>query len=289
MMENSINIRAELERLEIFPAMPELAHKIVALGSHPDVNDLVAIVEIDPGLASQIVRQATSPFFGYRGKVDSLRDAITRVLGVDRAMYLAYGVATGKALRSPADGPVGRKTVWVHSAYSAALMESLAGCLPKAAGIAPGICYLCGLMHNIGFLLLGHLFPAELHALNKAVLDNPRTPIIDLEQSLYMSNHAEMGMWLMKKWNMPAEVATAVHMHHDANYRGQYAAYANLALIADRVLQRLDMGDGGSGDLPIVLLNTLGLQEADVLGALQNLLDARSDLDSLATHLAGTA
>jgi HD-like signal output (HDOD) protein len=289
MKEDSKNIRAKLEKLTSFPLMPELAQKIVALGSHPDVNDLVAIVEIDPGLAAQIIRQATSPFFGYRGKVNSVRDAITRVLGVDRALHLAFGVAAGKALRSPADGPVGRKAMWIHAAYSAALMQSLAACLPKDAQVSPGMSYLGGLMHNIGLLLLGHLFPAELHALNKAILDNPKTPIIDLEQGLYMSDHTEMGMWLMKKWNMPPEVITAVYKHHDVNYPGQYAIYANLALLTDRLLQRLDMGDGVSEELPAALLNSLSLQEDDAIGALQNLLDARSDLDSLASHLASAA
>jgi len=289
MIQNLKNIQSELEKLTTFPAMPELAHKILALGPRPEVNDLVAIVEIDPGLAAQIMRQAASPFFGYRGKVKSVRDAVTRVLGVDRAMNLAFGVAAGKALRSPSDGPVGRKAIWVHAAYSAALMQSLAECLPREAEVSPGLCYLSGLMHNIGLLLLGHLFPADLHTLNKAILDNPKVPVIDLEQRLFMTDHTEIGMWLMRKWNMPDEVITTVHKHHDGEYRGQFAVYANLALLADRLLQRLDMGDAGSEELPAAMPGALGLQEEDAMGALQNLLEARSDLDSLAGHLATAA
>ncbi len=283
------SIQSRLEKLTTFPAMPELAQKILSLGPRPEMNELVTIVEIDPGLAAQMIRQAASPFFGYRGKVKSVRDAITRVLGVDRAMNLAFGVAAGKGLRSPADGPVGRKAIWVHAAYSAALMQSLAECLPRDAEASSGMSYLSGLMHNIGLLLLGHLFPTELSALNKAILDNPKVPVIDLEQGLFMTDHTEIGMWLLRKWNMPGEVITAVHKHHDVEYRGEYAVYANLALLADRLLQRLDMGDAGSEELPDAMLSALGLQEDDVTGALQNLLEARSDLDSLANHLATAA
>jgi HD-like signal output (HDOD) protein len=285
MTENAKNIRAEIEKLTSIPAMPELAHKIMALGRHPDVGKLVAIVELDPGLAAQMVRQAVSPFYGYRGKVKSVSDAITRVLGVESAMQLAFGVLAGKALRSPADGPVGRRAVWVHAAYSAALMQSLAECLPKPARALPGMCYLGGLMHTIGFLLLGHLFPADLHALNKAILDNPTVPVIDLERRLFMTDHTEIGMWLMSKWNMPEEVITAVHKHHDEQYRGEHAIYANLALLADRLLQRLGMGDAGSEELPSALLDALGLQEVDLMAAVQRLLEARSDLDNLASHM----
>ena len=61
MAEYSRNIRSEIEKLTSIPAMPELAQRIVALGPHPEARQLVAIVELDPGLAGQMVRQATSP------------------------------------------------------------------------------------------------------------------------------------------------------------------------------------------------------------------------------------
>jgi len=285
MAEHSRDIRSEIEKLTSIPAMPELAQRIIALGPHPEVRSLVAIVELDPGLAGQMIRQATSPFFGYRGRVRSVSDAITRVLGLEPAMNLAFGVIAGKAMRSPSDGPVGRRAVWLHGAYSAALMQSLAEGLPKSTPVLPGMCYLGGLMHNIGLLSLGHLFPSALHALNKAMLDNPATPLIDLEQSLFMTNHTEIGAWLMQKWDMPQEVITTVQKHHDENYRGEYAIYANLALLADRLLKRLDKGDADSEELPSTLLADLGFDETDLMDSVQRLLEARSDLDSLASHM----
>jgi HD-like signal output (HDOD) protein len=285
MAEAARNIRSEIEKLTSIPVMPELAQRIMALGPHPEVRKLVAIVELDPGLAGQMVRQATSPFFGYRGRVNSVSDAITRVLGVEPALRLAFGVIAGKAMRSPADGPVGRKAVWLQAAYSAALMQSMAENLPKSNRALPGMCYLGGLMHNIGLLLLGHLFPSDLHALNKAVIENPSTPLINLEQRLFMADHTEVGAWLMQKWDMPEEVIIAVQRHHDETYRGENAIYANLALLADRLLQRLGQGGADSEELPAELLADLGLQEADLMDAVQRLLESRSDLDSLAAHM----
>ena len=191
----------------------------------------------------------------------------------------------GKAMRSPVDGPVGRKAVWLHGAYSAALMQTMAEGLPKPGRALPGMCYLGGLMHNIGLLLLGHLFPSDLHALNKAVQECPTVPLTELEQRLFMTDHTEIGAWLMRKWNMPEEVITAVQKHHDESYRGENAVYANLALLADRLLQRLGKGDAGSEELPAEMLADLGLQETDLMDAVQRLLESRSDLDSLATHM----
>ena len=285
MTEVSRDIRAEIEKLAIIPAMPEMAQRLMELGPYPDVRKLVAIIELDPGLAGQIVRQATSPFYSYRGRVQSVNDAITRVLGVEPAMRLAFGVIAGKAMRSPADGPVGRKAIWLHGAYSAALMQTLAETLSTSIRPLPGMCYLGGLMHNIGLLLLGHLFPAELHALNKARNEAPAVPLTELEQHLFKTDHTEIGSWLMRKWGMPEEVITIVEYHHDESYLGDNAVYANLALISDRLLQRLGLGDAGSGDLPAGILAELGVREDDLKSAVQRLIEARSDLDNLASHM----
>jgi hypothetical protein len=62
MHANLIDMRAELETLTNFPAMPELARKIVARGSHSDVSEPVAFVEFYSGFAAQMVSQSISSF-----------------------------------------------------------------------------------------------------------------------------------------------------------------------------------------------------------------------------------
>src|SRR3569833_527654 len=98
------NLRADIERMTEFPVMPELAQRIMALRSEPSARELAAVVELDPGIAGQLVRYASSPLFAYGGKLNSIRDAISRVLGVERAMDIALGAAAGKPFRGPAGG-----------------------------------------------------------------------------------------------------------------------------------------------------------------------------------------
>jgi HD-like signal output (HDOD) protein len=144
-------------------------------------------------------------------------------------------------------------------------------------------------MHNVGLLLLGHLFPSDLHALNQAVVGNPGVPLINIERRLFMTDHSVIGTWLMQKWEMPEEVITVVKWHHDESYRGENAVYANLALLADRLLQRLGKGDdAGSVQLPPELLADVGLEEADSMDAIRRLLESRSDLASLASQMGTT-
>ncbi len=59
-----LNIRARIERLDKLPPMPEMTQKIIQLNANPDahVNELVNVIQLDPSLASQVMRYATSPF-----------------------------------------------------------------------------------------------------------------------------------------------------------------------------------------------------------------------------------
>src|SRR3569833_4483543 len=89
------DLRTRIEHMTEFPAMPELARKILALGRQPAPRDLAAIIELDTGVAGLVIRYATSPFFAYGGKIHSIRDAIGRVLGVQRSLDNALFVVSG--------------------------------------------------------------------------------------------------------------------------------------------------------------------------------------------------
>lgn len=282
------NLRTHIENMTEFPAMPELARKILGLGRDPDARALAAVVELDPSIAGQLVRYATSPFFGYGGKINSIRDAISRVLGIQRTMNIALGAATGRAFKGPAQGAVGRNAVWLHAVYSAALMQSLAGkAAPPQGAIVPGIAYLCGLVHNIGFLLLGHLYPEDVRTLNQTLRDDPETSVTAVERKLFWTDHTQYGSWLLAKWRMPAEVVTTVREHHSEDYEGEHAVYVHLCILADRLMQRLEIGDARITTLPPQSLTCVGIDEETLLALFQRTLESRSDLDQLAESLAG--
>src|SRR3569833_814771 len=120
------DLRTRIEHMTEFPAMPELARKILALGRQPDPRDLAAIIELDPGVAGLVIRYATSPFFAYGNKINSFHNTIGRVLGVQRALDYALSAATGKANKGPQEGPLGRNAVWLHAVSGEALKQALA-------------------------------------------------------------------------------------------------------------------------------------------------------------------
>ncbi len=281
-------LRERVERLRRLPPMPQTANRLLWLRaqSEPDIAELAAIVARDPSLAAQVIRYARSPFFGFRGQVESIEGAISNVLGFDMALNLALGVATCRNLTVPASGPLGLDAFWRHAVFSATAAQSLCALLPPALKVRPGMAYLTGLLHNFGTLLLGHSLQEEFAKLNAAVAAHPDLPVTALERRLVGIIHPQIGHWLMRAWNMPEEVKVAVREHHNPAYRGEHAVYANLNLVVDRLLKSHGLGDGDDDTLPAALTAALGLDGGHAREVVAGLFDEAAHLDRMARGLA---
>ena len=120
-----MEVRDRLVKLSNLPAMPTIAAKLLKLSSNERANiyDLVGILETDPSLVAQLIRYAKSAYFGYRGNIESIEQAVVSVLGYRLALNISLGISLGKEFTHMADGPMGIMTFWRHSIYHAVLME----------------------------------------------------------------------------------------------------------------------------------------------------------------------
>jgi len=282
------DLKRRLQQLRALPAMPDMASRLLTLRNDPraTIRALSDIVERDPSLAAQITRYARSAFFGYRGKVETIHEAITRVLGFEMSLNVALGFAVGRSLRMPAAGPLGLGAFWRHSIYTAALSQALATRVPPSMGVKPAIAYLAGLLHDFGYLLVGHLFPSEFELLNAMVEANPEIPVPFVEKQVLGIEHAAVGGWLLESWNMPEQVIAAARGHHDEFYGGEHAAYANLVLVADYLLKGEGIGDGTGDQPPQVILTGLGLERETVHEITRRVLESQEGLEQVARQLA---
>jgi HD-like signal output (HDOD) protein/prolyl-tRNA editing enzyme YbaK/EbsC (Cys-tRNA(Pro) deacylase) len=264
--KSAINLKQRIAKLERLPAMPDMPARLLALRNNPNstVEELVALVAKDPSLAAQIIRYANSAMFRHESDVTSLTDAIDRVLGYDTVLHLTLGYALGRVFKLPSKGPLGSNTYWQNATHSAALAQQLAQAMPSAKRLKPGMAYLAGLLHNIGFLVLNLFFKSEFEWLNKIMIANPTSSILAIEQRLLGITHMELGAWLMRAWNMPGELTAAVEHHHSLDYRGTFAEYAHLINLTERLLKMHAMSDAETDEIPTALLEELGLHEEQV-------------------------
>jgi prolyl-tRNA editing enzyme YbaK/EbsC (Cys-tRNA(Pro) deacylase) len=148
------NMRQKVQEVNELPAMPGLAAEIIRVRNNPyaHAGELSAVIEQDPSLSAQVIRYASSSLYAYQGKINSVEQAIVRVLGMDFVEDLAFGLSLGKAFNNPKEGPLGLDNFWQHSLYCAALTQALCNQINGAIRPPAGVGYLAGLLHNFGTL-----------------------------------------------------------------------------------------------------------------------------------------
>ncbi|MFW9269630.1 HDOD domain-containing protein [Pseudomonas sp. D2-30] len=279
-------IQQRLEETIEIPPLAETAQKIIKLRVDPDatIDDITGVVETDPALAAQVVSWAASPYYASPGKIRSVEDAIVRVLGFDLVINLALGLALGKTLSLPKDHPQHTTPYWQQSIYTAAVIEGLTRAMPRAQRPEGGLTYLSGLLHNFGYLLLAHVFPPHFSLICRHLEVNPHLCHSYVEQHLLGISREQIGAWLMRYWDMPDELATALRFQHDPHYDGEYAAYPNLVCLAVRLLRSRSIGSGPDEDIPDALLERVGLTREKANDVVSKVLEAEVLLRELASQ-----
>lgn len=279
-------IQKRLEETIEIPPLADTAQKIMKLRVDPNasIDDITGVVETDPALAAQVVSWAASPYYASPGKVRSVEDAIVRVLGFDLVINLALGLALGKTLSLPKDQPQQATPYWQQSIYTAAVIEGLTRAMPRAERPEAGLTYLAGLLHNFGYLLLAHVFPPHFSLICRHLEVNPHVCHTYVEQHLLGISREQIGAWLMKLWDMPDELSTALRFQHDPGYDGEYSAFPNLVFLATRLLRSRGIGSGPQDEIPDELLERLGLVREKAEDVVSKVLEAESLLRELASQ-----
>jgi len=286
-----------LQRLYKLPPLPDIATQVIQLKNNPnaDAASLAKLIEKDPSLTAQVIRYSKSAFFNYQGEITSVQEAISRVLGFDLVMNMALGLSAGKALKNPPDGPLGLNEFWKHAVYSAVLAQRLSQKAPKEIQPNSNLAYLSGLLHNFGFLLLGHLFQPEFFLLNRLYATNLKCSIVAIEkhalgmgagQNAINMGHAELGAWLLDNWQLPKEVIVATKEHHNHGYSGEHANYAGLIALVDSALGIHGIGDNRNEYLNTKFCKALKISPDTVLEELDKIINEHEQIESIAKQFA---
>ncbi|GAA5315221.1 MAG: HDOD domain-containing protein [Candidatus Pelagadaptatus aseana] len=283
----TLRIKQRLEETLELPPLPDTAQKIIKLRVDPeaDISDLANIVEMDPSLAAQVVSWASSPYYSAQGEIKSIHDAIVRVLGFDMVMNLSLGLALGKTLNMPNDSPRNSTPYWEQAVYTAALLEGLVTAQPREDRLGFGMAYLAGLLHNFGTLILAEVFPPYYSSICRHIEANPHVPSYMIEQHILGVSREQIAGWLMKLWNMPDEVVTALRHQHHPEYEGENSGYAKMLFVAQRLLQEHDIGQGSHLEIPNFIYRELHLNREKALATVENILASSDDLGEIANQL----
>ncbi len=277
------DLREAVGQIKELPPLPGMAARVMKLAADPlaDAKKLAEIVELDPMLTTQVIRWASSSLYGYKGKISSVKDAITRVLGYQFVFDLVLGLSALSPLKAPAEGVLGTRYFWVHALASTRLMAELNQQLPIESRFESQTIFLLALMHNIGFPLLGHQFIDEFKVLTNMVEANPGLSLPKLEKFAFGVDHCELGSWLLKNWQMPQSIVDVVYHHHNPYYRGENYQLNLLTYLSDSLLATLNIGDAKIEDDLSPVLQQLQLESLDIAAILEKMQSELVDIAAM--------
>ena len=210
-------LTAAFQALEQFPALVEPRDRVLQLvrDDHHSSGDVVAAVESDLALSVAVLRLANERSVAERnGPITSIPDAVS-ILGP--AGVEAIG------LRTQVFDFFERTPAWdreperfrLHATATQRAAERVA----REAGVREPDEILAGaLIHDVGKLVLIHAYPgypAEIHG-------DARSPEARLQRErLELGvDHALVGGVLVRRWGLPARLATIVERHHSDDADG---------------------------------------------------------------------
>lgn len=258
-------------------------------------SELSTLIGREPYLQDRLIDYANSPLHQYPEKIDTLEQAINQVLGVELSSYLSLAMASAKAMNLPQSGEFCAHSFWRHSFLCAVLAQSYARYLPKSRGVLPGACYMSGLFHNFGIMLVAHLFPPEFQYLARLKTKAPKKSLATIEQKVMGMGiaqqvigvgHAELGSCLLQYWNFPEIVRVVAAHHHQSDYEGKYQEYVHIVRLSNLLLANEGYGDELKEGRIEHSLQKLGLDENQVEQIMRRVMESLERIDGLSKHIA---
>ena len=205
------NVVAKLDQLPTVPRLYAALLDVLAQ-EDPSVREVSALIAQDVGMAAGVLKLVNSAFFGLRIHVSSPAHAVN-LLGLDVVKALVLGVGLFGRFDKEAFRDFDLEKLWSHCLGTARLAREIA-VQEAAENDVREHCYIAGLLHDVGKLVMATNFP-ELYLEVIRACQAGQGTILDMEQHFFGASHAEVGAYLLGLWGVEDEVVRAVYRHHE--------------------------------------------------------------------------
>lgn len=267
-----ISTTAELEDLVdgtvTIPTIPTVLTEITNIFNSPDgsAKQAGAVIEKDPAIATRVLRLVNSSFYGLKNPVSNINLACS-ILGlkvIKNLVVQATVIQTFGGTRGV--DQFDAQWLWDHSFKTAVACRMIAERSPVGASLGKDDAYTCGLIHDIGKLILidsqAERFAEALRASRAS-----RVPLAKAEGDVFGFNHAHVGGLLANRWKLAGSVQAAVMYHHSPATSAEDWARGFLVKAANTFAHHAaaDTSGGYLGDVcDADTMQALGLSEAQV-------------------------
>jgi putative nucleotidyltransferase with HDIG domain len=253
------------------PSLPQIFIELKQVMNDPSSSaaDLADVISQDTGLSAFLLRMVNSAFYSFPSQIDTISRAVA-VIGTRQLSTLALGTSVMDMFKDMAAKAIDLELFWQHSFACGTIARELASILGNAS---PERCFVAGILHDIGRPVLINAMPeraiaaADISEFKKAQLHRAERITIGFD-------HAHLGGMLLRKWNLPFPLVSAVLYHHNPNKAKKYPE-ARIVYFSNIITKALGIGTSGDfiiPDIPEEYWESSGIN-AEVLATLISRLD----------------
>jgi len=249
---------AQMKRL---PSLPSLYVQIVEELNDPSatIEHIGEIVSQDLAMSAQFLKLVNSAFFGLSHTVSSPSEAAA-YLGTDTIKALVLSIHTFSQFDDLNGCGFKLDALMHHSLRTAGRAREIAK-LEDAGQKIGNECFVGGMLHDIGKLLMAANYPKDYERVTRLVAEE-KISHRAAEEKIFDVNHASVGGYLLGLWGLPVTVVEAIALHH-APRRTSSLVFGALAAVhaanAFEYERDADLQSNGDAELDGAYLGELGL------------------------------
>ena len=254
------------------PAFPKSVQRVLELTR--DVNstpkDLVEVIDKDPVLTVKILKVVNSAYYSLPKQITSVGHSVV-YLGFNTIKNLALSIAAIGMLPKTNEAGFDGQQYLLHSLATAAIAKQIA---LKVGDADPMDCFIAGLLHDFGKVVLAQFMPAEFRHALEASQQQGSSLHLELRKTLGV-DHAVVGAMLVEKWRFAPHLVETIRYQ----YGPELADADMIACVfgANQISKKLNFGFAGNllvEEFPSAVAKRLG-------GTLDEVITLLGDLNPL--------
>lgn len=259
------------------PNIPKVIQTLIEKfnDSGSNADEISKNIQMDQVLSAKIMRLANSARYGAGRKVASIDSAVV-MLGIDalKTLVVASGV-TGAFKDIP---NFDKKAFWRDSFMIASICKLIA----KHTNADPETAFTCGMMHNIGELLIHMAKPEQAVKIDQLVEAGAIRK--DLQENQFAFNYADVSAELARRWNFPTEIVQALRQQIEPNKHEDYSPYSGIIFLAEYLNAAFKENKEPEivlTEFPTEIAKPLNINLVTFFEALVELTKAEDDIESI--------
>lgn len=227
-----------VKTMKTMKTLPTVAVRLTRMISDDrySLDQFEEVIRMDPTLVLRLLKMVNSPFYALSSEVESIAEAVAFVGMDDLRNCIVMDIMKNVIREKPSRTAFSRNRLWLHSAAVAITSRILCERIFEMNGENA---FLAGLIHDVGIIVEDQVVPEQFELICVNAQEDKKCITVH-EQQVMGTDHAEVGYWVAKDWQLPEPVQEGIRWHHDASGGTDPKSMAGVLKISGYLASRLD-------------------------------------------------